>query len=497
MEKKERNLVPAVGKKQLDSRIVAGFTGEEERRDVLSRRADIESSHHLRSAQGPHSPNSHVPASTALSSPSGATPLALLLSPHSPHSHVPGRLSLHLLAQLVLIALTAMFLDGSLFTFWRNWHPLDSLEAAAVPGLLYAAQNTLIQVALRHLDYLTFNLLNQTKLLFTALSNYLFLGIRQTRVQIVALCMLLVAATLLTLSPGPSSSPGCGVGESGAGRGAGAGGISDVWAGIDPQPVASAASPAPKALLHASFPCLVKRRSPHLFTIEMCSLTSLVLLVSLFTSQDGARMLQLGFFHAWTPLTIIPALSNAIGGILVGLVTKYAGGVKKDTSYKAIEPAHPDGLLVTTIVQCALVCTPLALCIRMVFLPPHAAVLLSTHTPSLAGFHSDSGSAGDRHSAICSQRHASLPLRVVGSPSPFCSFQIISYFLPSPAYTLPLQGFTVIAGLLVTAIVQYALDGTPPSLYVWMALPLTVLSTYLYSSSAAPPAVPAAKSKEL
>ncbi|CAI7868638.1 unnamed protein product [Closterium sp. NIES-54] len=328
----------------------------------------------------------------------------------------------------VLIALTAMFLDGSLFTFWRNWHPLDSLEAAAVPGLLYAAQNTLIQVALRHLDYLTFNLLNQTKLLFTALSNYLFLGIRQTRVQIVALCMLLVAATLLTLSPGPSSSPGSGSGsgsgqdlslgssaaEGGALGGDGAGQGLSTAAGAAAASAAAAAATAAAVLAagvawervalgvvpvlvasvtsglgstHNQWQVQVKRRSPHLFTIEMCSLTSLVLLVSLFTSQDGARMLQLGFFHAWTPLTFIPALSNAIGGILVGLVTKYAGGVKK--------------------------------------------------------------------------------------------------------------GFTVIAGLLVTATVQYALDGTPPSLYVWMALPLTVLSTYLYSSSAAPPAVPAAKSKEL
>ncbi|CAI5942869.1 unnamed protein product, partial [Closterium sp. NIES-65] len=309
----------------------------------------------------------------------------------------------------VLIALTAMFLDGSLFTVWRNWHLLDSLEAAAVPGLLYAAQNTLIQVALRHLDYLTFNLLNQTKLLFTALSNYLFLRIRQTRVQIVALCMLLVAATLLTLSPGPASGPGPKPGQTHGASAAGeappsmaagaaataAAAAAIVAAGVAWERVALGVVPVLVASVtsglgstHNQWQVQVKRRSPHLFTIEMCSLTSLVLLVSLFTSQDGARMLQLGFFHAWTPLTIIPALSNAIGGILVGLVTKYAGGVKK--------------------------------------------------------------------------------------------------------------GFTVIAGLVVTAIVQYALDGTPPSLFVWLALPLTVLSTYLYSSSAAPsPAAATKKSKEL
>ena len=36
-----------------------------------------------------------------------------------------------------------------------------------------------------------------------------------------------------------------------------------------------------------------------------------------------------GFFKGWTPQTIIPILTNAAGGIIVGLVTKYAGAVKK------------------------------------------------------------------------------------------------------------------------------------------------------------------------
>lgn len=36
------------------------------------------------------------------------------------------------------------------------------------------------------------------------------------------------------------------------------------------------------------------------------------------------------FFAYWNIFTFIPVLSNAFGGIIVGLVTKYAGGVKKD-----------------------------------------------------------------------------------------------------------------------------------------------------------------------
>jgi len=35
------------------------------------------------------------------------------------------------------------------------------------------------------------------------------------------------------------------------------------------------------------------------------------------------------FFHNWTIATLIPIVTNAMGGIIVGLVTKYAGSVRK------------------------------------------------------------------------------------------------------------------------------------------------------------------------
>jgi Nucleotide-sugar transporter. len=46
-------------------------------------------------------------------------------------------------------------------------------------------------------------------------------------------------------------------------------------------------------------------------------------------SDDGARIRKNGFFDGWTSKTIIPIVTNAAGGIVVGLVTKYAGTVKK------------------------------------------------------------------------------------------------------------------------------------------------------------------------
>eukprot|EP00804_Cyclotella_cryptica_P015779 CCRYP_013397-RA/>CCRYP_013397-RA protein AED:0.12 eAED:0.13 QI:0/0/0/1/0/0/2/0/328 len=46
-------------------------------------------------------------------------------------------------------------------------------------------------------------------------------------------------------------------------------------------------------------------------------------------SDDGAQIRQRGFFDQWTLFTILPILTNAAGGILVGLVIKYAGTVQK------------------------------------------------------------------------------------------------------------------------------------------------------------------------
>ena len=70
-------------------------------------------------------------------------------------------------------------------------------------------------------------------------------------------------------------------------------------------------------------------RNALLFTIELCVASILLLSFSFLTSEDGKKIQQHGFFHEWTVYTIIPILTNSAGGILVGLVIKYAGTVRK------------------------------------------------------------------------------------------------------------------------------------------------------------------------
>jgi UDP-sugar transporter A1/2/3 len=73
-------------------------------------------------------------------------------------------------------ALFFMARDGTLWRLSKEWSFVDSLKASASPAAIYALQNTLLQLSYRNLDSLTFSLLNQTKLVFTAVFMFLILG---------------------------------------------------------------------------------------------------------------------------------------------------------------------------------------------------------------------------------------------------------------------------------------------------------------------------------
>ena len=76
----------------------------------------------------------------------------------------------------ILISLTVITAEGNAGSLAKQWTLAGAMTTSALPATIYAIQNTLIQLAYRHLDYLTFSMLNQTKRLFTALFNFLFLG---------------------------------------------------------------------------------------------------------------------------------------------------------------------------------------------------------------------------------------------------------------------------------------------------------------------------------
>jgi len=70
-------------------------------------------------------------------------------------------------------------------------------------------------------------------------------------------------------------------------------------------------------------------RNPYLFSMELCAGSVLLLVLSTAWTSDGIRIRESGFWNGWTLPTLIPIVTNSAGGIVVGLVTKYAGSVRK------------------------------------------------------------------------------------------------------------------------------------------------------------------------
>lgn len=239
---------------------------------------------------------------------------------------------------------------------------------AGLPAFLYTIQNVAALMAYQNLEALTFNVLNQTKILSAALSCYFVMGKRQSKMQVVSLCILILSTLVIEQILRPSAF----VSLLSSGGGATSFGLQNTLNGIAGafSSMRSMASGAGRRATHGILPILTaslisgmagaltqknlqgskgnvsilsKRRSKktnppasrppknaYLFSMEMNVASIILLVASLGLSSSGRTILRSGtFFSNWTPETFIPVVTNSIGGILVGLVTKHAGSVRK------------------------------------------------------------------------------------------------------------------------------------------------------------------------
>lgn len=197
------------------------------------------------------------------------------------------------LCALLLLSLK----PGALRSQFRRWSLSASLAASGLPAAIYAVQNSLLQISYKNLDSLTFSILNQTKLLFTALFAFLLLGQRQSRRQILALALLLLAAVLLSVGEGAAAGPHQGPTPTPSHS------RSALLHGILPVLAASLLSGLASAL--CQWASQVKKHTSYLMTVEMSVIGSLCLLASMPHSPDGRAIRNYGFFHAWTPWTLV------------------------------------------------------------------------------------------------------------------------------------------------------------------------------------------------
>lgn len=198
----------------------------------------------------------------------------------------------------------------------RGWRLKDSLLSAGPPALTYTAQNILVQTAYQNLDGMTFNVINQTKILFNALFVFFLLGKGQTKLQMVALMMIFSASVLVSIGDVSASSSA-------------SDGSEDVMLGVLCVSLGSALSGLGAAISEKVL--ITNRRHTLVFSAELSALGSFNLLVNLLLNLngDGGRAFEEGPFINWTSLTLVPIFTNAVGGLVVGLVTKLSGSVRK------------------------------------------------------------------------------------------------------------------------------------------------------------------------
>jgi solute carrier family 35 (UDP-sugar transporter), member A1/2/3 len=208
-----------------------------------------------------------------------------------------------------------------------DWSLRSWLAVALVPAALYSIQNLAALSAYQHLDAITYNVINQTKTLSAALCCYLVMGRSQSSVQIVALLLLLLSALVLEgivdirLLFDESTRPQWSTHQTID--------TQRLTKGIAPLLLASFISGLAGALSQKNLQATSGGRNAYLFSMELCVASVFLLLISFTVSPDGQRIMHHGFWHGWTPLTLLPIATNSAGGIIVGLVTKHAGSVRK------------------------------------------------------------------------------------------------------------------------------------------------------------------------
>uniref|UniRef100_M4BCT5 Uncharacterized protein n=1 Tax=Hyaloperonospora arabidopsidis (strain Emoy2) TaxID=559515 RepID=M4BCT5_HYAAE len=234
----------------------------------------------------------------------------------------------------LLLSLLILVSSGSIGRVAKTWRLRDSLVTSGLPACTYAVQNVLIQVAYQHLPSIVSNLMNQTKLLSAALFLYFLMGQRFSKQQCFAMLLLLSAAVLLSLAKHSSNS------SSNTTQDLAAPSAMALQLGLVSVLLASLLSGFGSTLTQRAMQ--QHKRDAVLVTIELSIYGSLFLIIlpamwSLVVTTPGSESSAADTW--WTRLdkifegcdynTLIPVMSNALGGLLVGTVTKQLGGVLK------------------------------------------------------------------------------------------------------------------------------------------------------------------------
>eukprot|EP00316_Scyphosphaera_apsteinii_P020300 CAMPEP_0119341796 /NCGR_PEP_ID=MMETSP1333-20130426/103286_1 /TAXON_ID=418940 /ORGANISM="Scyphosphaera apsteinii, Strain RCC1455" /LENGTH=357 /DNA_ID=CAMNT_0007353867 /DNA_START=144 /DNA_END=1217 /DNA_ORIENTATION=- len=196
-------------------------------------------------------------------------------------------------------------------------NPLDTLKIA-VPALLYTVQNNALFIAVDNLEAAVFQVTYQLKTLTTAVLTVVLLGRNQLVHQWFSL-MLLMGGTALVQEPktgGANSSPNSGF-------------LIGVAATVVACICSSVASVYLEKILVESKPSIwVRNFQLCIFTIPI-AFVSTTLVDDKYMKEDGNML------HGFTGVVWAAILTNAVGGMIVAAVMKFAGNILRNFAQAA------------------------------------------------------------------------------------------------------------------------------------------------------------------
>ena len=186
----------------------------------------------------------------------------------------------------------------------------NEIMKISIPALLYVVQNNLLYYALSHLDTPTFQVGYQVKILTTALFSVIMLGKQLTRNQWISLIILTIGVSMAQLSAHADTSKG-----------------ENSFSGF----LAVLAAACTSGFSGVYFEKMLKGSKTTLWMRNMqMGFSSIILaILGIYWSGDRDSVYNHGFFYGYTQMTWIVVVLQAIGGLVVAVVVKYADNILK------------------------------------------------------------------------------------------------------------------------------------------------------------------------
>ena len=195
------------------------------------------------------------------------------------------------------------------------WASPNEVLKLCVPSFLYTVQNNLLYLALTNLDAATYQVLYQLKIITTAMFSASMLGRRFSSTKWASLVVLTVGVAVVQMS-GSSDGHSETSGDEDRNR----------LVGL----VAVLCAACTSGFSGVYFEKILKGSDVTLWirNIQM-GLPSVIIALATVYIEDSRKVYQKGFFVGYSPLVFCVITVQAVGGLIVAVVVKYADNVLK------------------------------------------------------------------------------------------------------------------------------------------------------------------------